>query len=404
MSATAAARAELSGITGTREGMPYEPFTFGLATDADDDEIRRLLRTRPMPGAIAVSLEREPNASMAASIEGDVHETLIARSRSNGALSGMAARSVRRMYVNGEAIQLGSLGQLRVASGRHALRTLIDEGFAFCRMRHQQDGAPAYLVSLVADNTAARRLLVDRRSPTAPRLVSIGGLDTFVIPARRRSPSLPEPIQLKERRQGVPVEVVRGSQAHVSEIVDCLQRNLRRYQLAPYWTAADLQSELATRGLSIDDFAIALADGRVVGCVALWDQRAFKQVVVRRYRPALQRTRPLLNAVARLIGFPRLPPVGERLEFAYLSHVAVDADRPHVLMSLVGAQVQEARRRGLEYVITAFPDRHPFHAVVRDEWAWRTYLSALYLAYWPDGSRFIQSLDGRVAQPEVAIL
>jgi len=28
----------------------------------------------------------------------------------------------------------------------------------------------------------------------------------------------------------------------------------------------------------------------------------------------------------------------------------------------------------------------------------------LYLAYWPDGSQFIQSLDGRVAQPEVAIL
>jgi hypothetical protein len=104
------------------------------------------------------------------------------------------------------------------------------------------------------------------------------------------------------------------------------------------------------------------------------------------------------------MGYPRLPPVGERLEFAYLSHVAVDGDRPEVLMSLVGAQVQDARRRGLEYVITGFPHDHPFHAVVGDEWAWRTYRSALYLAYWPDGSPFIQSLDGRVAQPEVAIL
>ena len=403
MPATAAARAELNGADGGPQRPPYEPFAFRLASRADDPDIRRLLRA-PMPGAIAVSLQREPDASLAASIEGDVHETLIARSHSTGEMSGMAARSVRTVYVNGEAVRLGSLGQLRVANGRHALRTLIDEGFAFCRMRHQQDGAPAYLISLVADNSAARRLLVERRSSTAPRLVSLGGLDTFVIPARRRSPAAAEQIQLREGRQGVPVEVVRGSQAHVSEIVGCLQRNLRRYQLAPCWTAADLQSELVTRALSIDDFAVALADGRVVGCVALWDQRAFKQVVVRRYRPVLQRTRPLLNAAARLMGFPRLPRVGERLEFAYLSHVAVDADRPEVLRSLVGAQVEEARRRGLEYVISGFPDRHPFHAVVRDTWAWRTYRSALYLAYWPDGARFIQSLDGRVPQPEAAIL
>jgi hypothetical protein len=392
MPATAAARAELNGADGASGKAPYAPFAFRLASSEDDPDIRRLLRM-PMPGAIAVSLQREPDASLAASIEGEVHETLIARSRANGELSGMAARSVRTVYINGVAVRLGLLGQLRVARGRHALRTLIDEGFAFCRMRHQQDGAPAYLVSLVADNSAARRLLVERRSPTAPRLTSIGGLDTFVIPARRRSPASTESVQ-----------VVRGSQAHVSEIVDCLQRNLRRYQLAPYWTAADLQSELTTRGLSIDDFALALADGRVVGCVALWDQRAFKQVVVRRYEPALRRIRPLLNAAARLMGLPRLPPAGERLEFAYLSHVAVDADRPQVLMALVAAQVQESRRRGLEYVITAFPDRHPFHTVIRDEWAWRTYRSGLYLAYWPDGSRFIQSLDGRVAQPEVAIL
>ena len=176
MPATAAARAELNGADGASARAPYEPFAFRLAGREDDPDIRRLLRTHAMPGAIAVSLQREPDASLAASIEGDVHETVIARSRSNGELSGMAARSVRMVYVNGEAVRLGSLGQLRVASGRHALRTLIDEGFSFCRMRHQQDGAPAYLVSLVADNSAARRLLVERRSPTAPRLVSIGGL------------------------------------------------------------------------------------------------------------------------------------------------------------------------------------------------------------------------------------
>lgn len=389
MSATAAARAELSD----RPIGYARPFAFGLATEADDRDIRRLLRAHPMPGAIAVSLEREPHASLAASIEGDVHQTLIARNHSSGEIAGLAARSVRTVFVNGDAVRLGSLGQLRVARGRHALRTLIDEGFAFCQQLHEQGDAPAYLVSVVADNGAARRLLVERCSPTAPRLVSVGGMDTFVIPARRRSSAISESVQ-----------IVRGSQAHISEIVGCLQRNLRRYQLAPRWTVADLQSELVTRGLSVDDFAVALADGRVVGCAALWDQRAFKQTVVRQYRPALRRTRPLLNVAARLMGLPQLPPVGQRLELAYLSHIAVDGDRRHVLMALLAAQVRQARQRGLDCLVTGFQDRHPFHSVIRDEWAWQTYRSTLYLAAWPDGDGFIQSLDGRAAQPEVAIL
>ena len=35
------------------------------------------------------------------------------------------------------------------------------------------------------------------------------------------------------------------------------------------WTAADLESDLTTRGLSADDFVVAVVGGRAVGCAAL---------------------------------------------------------------------------------------------------------------------------------------
>src|SRR4051794_19024058 len=38
---------------------------FDVATPADDAEIRRVLRENPMPGAIRLSLEREPDAQLA---------------------------------------------------------------------------------------------------------------------------------------------------------------------------------------------------------------------------------------------------------------------------------------------------------------------------------------------------
>jgi hypothetical protein len=367
-------------------------FALGLADDADDTEVRRLLRERPLPGAIAVTFEREPDASLAASIEGDVHQTLVARYGARRVLAGVAARSVRTVFVNGAATRLGYLGQLRMTGGM-GLRTLIDEGFAFCRTLHQQGDAPAYLMSVATGNNAAQRLL-DRETANTPRYLALGDMDSFVIPARRR----------RSRPGGTTVQVTRGSQSALAGIVACLQRNLQRYQLAPRWTASDLESGVTTRGLSLNDFVVAVENGHVVGCAALWDQRAFKQVVVRGYQPTLRRARPLLNLAARLTGLPRLPAPGERLDFAYLSHIAIDDDRSDVLAVLVDAQIRSARERGLEYLVAGFHQDHPFNAVVRARWAWRTYRTRLSLAYWPDGAAFVRSLDDRPPQPEVAVL
>jgi hypothetical protein len=200
------------------------------------------------------------------------------------------------------------------------------------------------------------------------------------------------------------VQLRQGSAATVDEIAACLQRNLGRYQFAPRWSAADLQSSPRTRGLSPEDFTVAIAGRHIVGCAALWDQRAFKQVIVRGYQPSLRRMRPFVNLAAHLLGRPPLPAVGRPLELAYLSHIAVDKDDPGVFAALVATQLQRGRKRGADYLVTGFPDQHPFQAVVRRRWAHRAYRSVIYSGYWPDGEAFVRSLDGRPAQPEVAIL
>ncbi len=65
-----------------------------LATPADDPEIQRLLRDNPMDGEIRVSLEREPNALLAAAVEEEPHHTVVAREAETGRSWGWgAARS-----------------------------------------------------------------------------------------------------------------------------------------------------------------------------------------------------------------------------------------------------------------------------------------------------------------------
>jgi hypothetical protein len=364
-----------------------------LAGPADDPDIRRLLADAVFPGDVRVSLERAPSPLAAAAIDGDVHQLIVARDRSTLALAGMAARSVRDVYVNGAVMRVGYLGQLRVNRSVRRLRSLIDGGFDFCRQLHQAGDAPFYLTSLVADNAAARRLLVDRRSRSAPRFLPLHTLRTFAI-ATARTPRVSTPA-------GVRLEP--GTDALLDDIAACLDRNGSRYQFAPRWTAGDLRSD-RTRGLAPEDFVIARRGARVVGCLALWDQRAFKQVVIRGYSPRLARWRPLINGAGPWLGGVPLPPAGAPLPFAYLSHAAVDDDRAEVFAALATAQCRRARAAGLGHVVAAFVRAHPFHDAIARGFRHRAYDSVLYGAAWADGEAHLAALDRRIPQPEVAVL
>jgi hypothetical protein len=367
---------------------------FELASSRDDGEIRRLLREHAFPGEISLSLEREPNAAIAASIEGDVHQTIIARDQITGQIAAIATRSVRDAFVNGELSRVGYLGQLRIDRRYRRHRSLLDEGFAFCRALHNRGDARLYLTSIVADNHAARRLLLTRRWTAGPRFTEIDQLVTLLIPVSRPL----RPIDV----EGVRID--QGSFSDVGEIVDCLRRNLRRYQFAPRWTAEDLLSTDRTRGLSPEHFLVASRQGRVIGCLACWDQRAFKQVVVRGYSPALMRWRPFVNAAAPWLGTPALPPIGQPLAFGYLSHAAVDDDRDEVIAALATAACRHARAAGLHDVAIAFTARNPLLGAIARRFHHRSFVSVLAVANWPDGDERLRSLDGRLPHPEVAVL
>jgi len=385
MGRTAAARAlSTTGAALARR------FDVRVAAAADDEDVRRLLREHALPGDVALTFEREPDSAIAAGIEGDVHQTMVARERAGGRIAGIASRAERDVFLNGRPARLGYLGQLRADLRGHRVGALLDEGFAFCRSLHEQGHVPAYLTAIVEQNHAARRLLCGLRSPTAPRFIRAGGLVTLAIPRARR------------QRLRVPagIEIRQGSVELLPDIVACLDRNGRRCQFTPRWTIDDLLSARRTPGLEPRDFLVAIAGGRVTGCAAIWDQRGFKQAIVRGYSQRLARWRRVVNLAGSWLDVPALPAIGRPLPFVYLSHVAIDDDRPDVAAALVS----EARRRlpaGVSYMVTAFAEGSPMLLAAGRH---RTYRSVLYLACWPDGQRLVESLDARLPHPEVAIL
>jgi len=366
---------------------------FDVATEADDPEIRRLLRENPMAGAIRVSLETEPSSFHAAAIQGDVHQLLVARDES-GRLAGMAGRSVLDAWVNGEPRRLGYLSQLRV-DGRHRRRPrLLLEGNERFLELHADGETPLYVTTILADNAEARRLL-ERGLPGLPTYRPREEIVTLVMPSARRVRS--------RERGGAEVEVERAGEEDLDAIVACLERHGRRFNFAPRWSREDLLSNERTRGLRPDDFLLVRLSSHVAGCVALWRQD-FKQAIVRGYDRRLGVLRPLLNLARPLVGAPRLPRAGVALRSVFLSHFAVDDDDPRVALALVSAAHARAVELPVDYVHLGLARRHPLLAPIQEALPHREYPSILYLVHWEDGARAADGVDERIPHLEVAIL
>ena len=359
---------------------------------ADDADLRRLLRANPMEGEISVSLEREPDVFLAGSIEGHRHDTIVARDAA-GRVAGMASRSVYDGFLNGVPRSIGYLGQLRVSREFRGRAGLLTRGYAALRARRAPGDLPFDLTTIVADNTRARRVL-EAGLDGLPAYRPLDDLTTLIVPLWRRQ---------RVRASGA-VSVERGSPDMIDDLVCCLDRNRRRFQFAPRWTSSDLLSPDRSRDLSPGDFLIARRGGAIAGCLALWDQSRFKQIVVRGYGPAMRRWRPWAALSARLIGTPGLPAIGAPLSHAYVSHLAVDEDDEEIFGVLLAHAYNVALERGHAFAIVGLAARHPFlRLVTRAHRAW-TYSSILYAACWEECADMLARIDSRIPHLEVGLL
>lgn len=368
---------------------PASRFDLCLAGPDDDAAIRALLRGTPLPGAVRLTFEREPDASFGAAVEGDAHDVVLARE--GGRLVAMAARAVADRFVDGRPARVAYLSRLRLVPGRGPSRTLLDAGFAFLRSAASLRPADLYLASVGAEHASSRRLLEGGRHG-GPRFLPVDRLATLAVSTRHvRTAALPK------------VAFVSGAEVGAPALAAFLWRANARFQFAPSWNAADLVSPSRARGLRLDDVLVAVRGGAIAGCLAVWDQRAFKQVVVRGYAPALGRMRPLVNLLAPLTRTPKLPRPGAALRVACLSHLALEPDEPDVLLALVGRAAVLARARGLDTVLLGLSARHLLLDAARRRFVHREYATVLYAAD-AKGGEPSSTWSRCASHPEIAIL
>lgn len=365
---------------------------FEAATAATEPQLRKLLRDNPLSGAIRVSLEREPNAFHAARTSGDRFQLLLTLAGERRDVIASGGRFELTAYVNGIEQQIGYFGELRADGGLKQRRKLLLDSYRAMRRFHEAGQVPFYLTTITADNAAARRLL-EAGLGDMPTYRPLESMVTFTIPARAGA-----------RRRRLPRQIVNSTASPLADVAKMMVQRGPAYQFHPVWSEDILRSRDRCRGLSPEDYFLCRDGEELLGCLALWDQRSFKQTVIRGYAKRLASVRPLLNVAAPMLGRPRLPPPGTRLESAFLSHVAVEPDDEDTMVALIGHGCREAVKRGLDYVMLAFAERNPLADMIRKHFPCHNYVSVIYVVYWEDGAAAASSLDDRIPHPEVAIL
>lgn len=358
---------------------------FAVAARDDDAEIRRLLRDHPTPGDISLTFEREPDYFADAGQPGESKQTIVARQGSRVVCTGSC--TIRWRFVSGVPHQVGYLGGLRLDDRLAGRFDVLRRGYEFFHELQTESPADVYFTSIAADNLRARAFL-ERNLPGMPAYKFVGEFATILISTRGRAST-------RSNDQ--------SSESSWQELAARLNDHNRQFQLAPHWDETELAA-LQNLGLNRGDFCFVHEGGRVVASAALWDQRSFKQTVVRDYGPRLKAVRPALNVFSRLTQGTRFPVRGETLANAYGSHVVAEASRPDSLVALVSALLGLAAHRRIEMLTLGFAANDPRLAVLRKVYKFREYRTRIYRVRWPGDDMIVPELESRILAPETALL
>lgn len=346
---------------------------FELARPDDDAELRALLREMPMGDRVEVAFLREPSFFRAAAVQGTAVQVIVARG--GGRIAGVATRAIRPGFLNGEACDVGYLGDLRL---RPEFRggTVLARGYRFLRDLHADGRTAVYTTVIVEGNRRALETVAGNRAGL-PTYTDLGRILTPAIYVGRAFPALD-------------AEIVRGSTELLPAIVAKLNEN--RLQFAPAYTEADFLDGRFP-GFRLEDFHVLRRAGSVAGVLGAWDTGSFRQTVVTRYRGVLGALRPIVNLVWR----PPLPPPGRALRHFTVSFVSTD-DR-EAFRVLLRHVYRDALGGPYEHFTLALHERDP-RADILDEYP-RTPFGGRLFAVTFDGP---PRLDGRLPCVEAALL
>ena len=308
-----------------------------LATAEDNRGLLALAASCSMRGDVSLRIQREPDFFALNRLEGRDSRVWVADAPD--CLAGCIATGFRDVYINGAVMRTGYIGDLKV----HPMHRNTVTADAICNHAAAQmdclpDGTPT-LITVLAGNRA-----MERRLP-GPR-----GVPAFDWVATIRSHSIP--VLWKRRlNDHSTVKIERAKWSDLERMVQLWARVAPLRQFAPAFESNSLAEWIRLApGLDISSYLVARScAGEILGFIALWDQRSFKQMYVERYSRQMSVVAAINNAIAPKLGGARLANPGEEMRYQTAVHICVPADTPEILQTLLVAAHNLLRNTGCAF-------------------------------------------------------
>lgn len=243
---------------------------FRLAEDADAADLLRLYESDAAAGDLAVLTTRRPNPLASLRTEGERVVFPVVTDNSTGRIVGGGACVIRRAPVAGVERTVGYLTGLKLLPEYRRQVPLFAQVYAFCR--EQTPEVECYYTTIMADNTAAQRLL-GRPHRDMPEYRPAGAYSTWAF--RLAAPRRPDLLTLRL-----------GKASHLVS------------------TGFDLEP---VGSIAPEVWILRDRKKRVLASAGIWDQRAHRQYIVAEYGGRYAR---LSRLPVHLLGWPRLPRAG----------------------------------------------------------------------------------------------
>ena len=362
---------------------------YRLAEKKDEAVINSILRQNSMDSWISISTEHEPSYFDSADLFGH-RETIIGMQEMDERVVGMGSYTLLPVHINGEACNVGYIGELRICEEfRHRFRILRNAYEALRLFSSNQAAIEHWYTSIASENKKARRLL-EAKLKDKPHYQPQG-----------------EMLSLALSTSGNYSNVMQNAKPEdIPAIVHFYNRHSSLMQYSPVLTEEWMQelcSAESQTGLSLNDFWLLTNGKNIVACFALWDQRKFKQSVVRGYRFPLNISRPFYNLFSRLNGHVVLPPKGKPINYIFIAFLAIDKKTLTDGQAIIESALTLARNKNAAIAMLGLSVKNSLVDRLKP-YPKAIYRTVIESVQWANQADVTVALDERMVQPEIAIL
>jgi hypothetical protein len=316
----------------------------------DNAALLELFGAVPMQGELVLATQRSPDYFSLLEMQRGATEVWV--HEEGGRLDGMGALHVREGWLEGQPCRVGYLGDLRALFSARRSRGLARFYGPVLEDVAERHGVSAFLTAVMASNAAALQALVRRKrvrtaQPHYALLRRFSAVSIQFVLRRRPCPS--------------PYTVRRAMPEDVPAMAALLDADHRARPFGYRYDLGELEHRLARwPGLTLERTYLAFdAGGRLVGCTSAWDPSAVKRYRVLAYRGGMRWVRRGFDALASVVGAPRLPAPGQDFRYFYLCNTSIAGEDPAIFRALLDRVYADHHGQGFHFFTLYLGEEDP---------------------------------------------